>query len=151
MDENLIIPDVLPHIAKKAVALSLILYSRRYCCDNVKAIWRTLHPDLKETEEWVMAQQLRFLKKQAAESPLADQTPPCPFRHLFMGGTHHPQMFEDYKNACLQSSLKVDEVPVEDIEVTSEIPPVDDGPVTIRCRWEDLLEHLTSRCKSGIR
>ena len=69
MDENLIIPDVLPHIAKKAVALSLILYSRRYCCDNVKAIWRTLHPDLKETEEWVMAQWLLFLKKAGCREP----------------------------------------------------------------------------------
>ena len=72
MDENLIILDVPPHITKEAVALSLILYAIRYLSDNVKAACRTLHPDLKETEDWVMAQRLMFLKKQAAESPLAD-------------------------------------------------------------------------------
>ena len=65
-----------------------------------------------------------------------------PICALFYGGTHHPEVFEEYKNACLQSSSKVDEVPVEDIEVTAEIPPVDDGLVTIRFRWEDLLEHF---------
>ena len=47
MDENLIILDVLPHIAKEAVGLSLILYTIKYLSDNVKAACRTLHPDLK--------------------------------------------------------------------------------------------------------
>ena len=50
-----------------------------------------------------------------------------------MGGTHHPQAFEDYKKACLQSSSKVDEELVEEVEITVEIPAVDDGFVTIKC------------------
>ena len=99
VDENILIPYVSIHKAKEAVTLSLNLYAERYLTANVQATCRTLHPDWKDMEVWVMAQRLLFLKKESAESPLADRTPRCPFRYQFLGGTHHPQAFEDYKNA----------------------------------------------------
>ena len=72
VDENCVIPDISSAKAKEAVALSLNLYAIRYLSDNVKASCRTLHPDLKDIEVWEMAQRLLFLKKEAAENPLAD-------------------------------------------------------------------------------
>ena len=54
-----------------------------------------MHPELREAEVWVMAQRLLFLKKQAAENPLADQSPRCPFVHPFLGGTHSEKEFEE--------------------------------------------------------
>ena len=56
-----------------------------------------------------------------------------------MGGTHHPQDFEDYKSSCSQSM--VDESSLEVVELNVDAPPAEDGLVTIRYRWEDLHEH----------
>ena len=72
VDTNLLIPDVPTHKAKEGVALSCLLYAERYLSANVQATCRTLHPDLKDAEVWVMAQRLLFLKNEAAEIPLAD-------------------------------------------------------------------------------
>ena len=84
-DPNCILPDVSTAKVKGAVALSLLLYAIKYLSDMVKASCRTLHPDLKDVEVWVMAQRLLFLKKEAGKNPLADGSPRCPFVHPILG------------------------------------------------------------------
>ena len=56
VNPNCILPDVSTAKAKEAVALSLLLYAIKYLLDTVKASFRTLHPDLKDIEVWVMTQ-----------------------------------------------------------------------------------------------
>ena len=80
------------------MAFSLTLYSIKYLSANVQAACRTLHPDLKETEDWVMAQRFMFLKKLAEESPLADRTTAFPYVHYFMGGTHHARSLRNIRD-----------------------------------------------------
>merc|ERR1711864_66927 len=55
VDPNCVLPDVSTALAKEAVALSLLLYSIKYLSVTVKAACRTLHPELREAEVWVMA------------------------------------------------------------------------------------------------
>ena len=133
------------------VAWSLLLYSIKYLSDTVKASCRTLHHDLKDVEVWVMAQRLLFLKKEAAKNPLADHSPRCPFIHPILGGTHKPKEFEDYRDSVLQSSTRSTEGDQEDVEITAEIPAPNDGIITIRCRWEDLLDYHDHQNQLGCR
>ena len=58
-----------------------------------------------------------------------------------IGGTHKLKDFEDYKDLCLQSSNRSAEGDLEDVVVMAEIPAMDNGNITIRCRWEDLLDY----------
>ena len=150
VDGNLLMPDFPLHNTTEAVALSLILYAMQYLGEKVQAACRTLHPDLKETEVWVMGQRLKYFWKLAAENPLANCTPLCPYVHYFMGGTHSVQEFEAYKKSYLQSQ-QVDKTPEKEVELIAEFPPEDDGLVTIRCQWEDLLEHFKLQMWLGCR
>ena len=114
----------------------------------MQAACRTLHPDLKDMEVWVMAQRLLFLKKQAVKHPLADRTPRCSF---ILGGTHKQKDFEDYKNLVLQSSNRLTEVDQVEVEITVKIPTPVDGTVTIKCSWEDLLDYYDHQSQLGHR